>query len=69
MFNRGCVTPKVLFNWKESSGLDMELVDGYEELPEDQQEKVKRAIEQCHVDDDDWNGVSLDIALIGQESC
>lgn len=47
----------------------MELVDGYEELPEDQQEKVKRAIEQCHVDDDDWNGVSLDIALIGQESC
>ena len=54
---RGCVTPQVLANWKDSSGMDMELVDGYDELPEAAQEKVKRALEQCHVDDEDWNGV------------
>lgn len=35
----------------------MEYVDGYEVLPEAAQEKVKRALEQVHVDDDDWNGV------------
>ena len=34
------------------------MVDGYEELPADVQEKVKRAFEQVHVDDEDWNGVS-----------
>lgn len=36
----------------------MDLVDGYEELPKDAQEKVKRALEQEHVDDEEWNGVS-----------
>lgn len=40
--------------------MDMELVDGYEELPEAAQEKVKRALEQRHVDDEDWNGVCVD---------
>lgn len=38
--------------------MDMELVDGYDILPEDLQEKVKRALEEEHVDDDEWNGVS-----------
>lgn len=37
--------------------MDMELVDGYDILPDDLQEKVKRALDQEHVDDDDWNGV------------
>jgi len=37
----------------------MDLVDGYEELPPDVQDKVKRAIMQGHVDDADWKGVSL----------
>ena len=54
---RGCVTPQVLHNWKETSNMDMELVDGYDELPEAGQEKVKLALEEVHVDDDDWNGV------------
>lgn len=36
----------------------MELVDGYDELPAPLQEKVERAFEQGHVDDDDWTGVS-----------
>ncbi|KAL8821107.1 MAG: hypothetical protein Q9223_000799 [Gallowayella weberi] len=34
----------------------MEMLDGYEELPEDWQEKVKRAITNGHVDDEDWKG-------------
>ena len=55
--NRGCVTPTVLNNWVESSEMNMEYVDGYDVLPEAAQEKVKRALEQVHVDDDDWNGV------------
>lgn len=37
--------------------MDMEMIDGYDELPPAAQEKVKRALEQGHVDDDDWNGV------------
>lgn len=37
----------------------MELIDGYDDLPPQAQEKVKRALEQGHVDDDDWNGVSI----------
>lgn len=37
----------------------MELIDGFDTLPEDAAEKVKRALEQGHVDDEDWNGVCL----------
>lgn len=40
----------------------MELVDGYDDLPAEAQEKVKRAIEQGHVDDEDWNGVSAGLS-------
>lgn len=54
---RGCVTPEVLRNWADTANGDMELIDGYDLLPADAQEKVKRALEQGHVDDDDWNGV------------
>lgn len=35
----------------------MEFVDGFDTLPDDAAEKVKRALEQGHVDDEDWNGV------------
>ncbi|KAI7277127.1 hypothetical protein KC335_g127 [Hortaea werneckii] len=52
----GCVTPEVLHNWHEKAEGDMELIDGYDELPEDAQDKVKRALEQGHVDDEDWKG-------------
>lgn len=52
----GCVTPTVLKNWWEAAGEDLTMVDGYEELPEDAQEKVRKALEEGHVDDDDWNG-------------
>lgn len=58
-FGRGCVTPTVLHNWNEKTQGDFEMVDGFEELPTEAQEKVKRAFEQVHVDDDEWNGVRL----------
>ncbi|KAF2487891.1 hypothetical protein BDY17DRAFT_320403 [Neohortaea acidophila] len=52
----GCVTPKVLSNWNETSEGNPELIDGFEELPPKAQEKVRRALAQVHVDDEDWNG-------------
>lgn len=52
------MTPTVIGNWKEKSEGDMDLVDGYDDLPAEFQEKVRRAFEQGHVDDEDWNGVS-----------
>ncbi|KAF2208079.1 hypothetical protein CERZMDRAFT_19825, partial [Cercospora zeae-maydis SCOH1-5] len=52
----GCVTPTVLHNWWETAGEDLDLIDGYDDLPADAQEKVKRSLEQGHVDDEDWNG-------------
>ena len=56
-FSRGCVTPPVLHNWWESAGEDFELIDGLDTLPDDAQEKVKRALQQGHVDDEDFAGV------------
>ena len=37
--------------------MDDELIDGYDILPADLQQKVKTALELEHVDDEDWNGV------------
>ena len=42
----GCVTPANFESWQEITGGDLTLVDGLDELPEDLQEKVVRAIEQ-----------------------
>ena len=55
---RGCVTPKVLQNINGSIEGNYDLLDGYEDLPEGDQEKVRKALEDGHVDDDDFNGVS-----------
>ncbi|KAK0884232.1 hypothetical protein LTR87_001861 [Friedmanniomyces endolithicus] len=52
----GCVTPEIIRNWTTSSDGDMEMVDGFEDLPTDMQEKVQRAFDQGHVDDADWGG-------------
>ena len=60
---RGCVTPKIIANMIETVGeegeRDWSALDGYDELPEDLQEKVRRALLQGHVDDEDWKGVSF----------
>ncbi|KAL8738274.1 MAG: hypothetical protein Q9181_000909 [Wetmoreana brouardii] len=52
----GCVTPAQLAGIQDALEGDMEMFDGYEELPADLQEKVKQAVDQGHVDDDDWKG-------------
>lgn len=57
VFQRGCVTPAQIGNLGDALEGDIEMLDGYEELPEDCQQKVKRAIDQGHVDDEDWKGV------------
>lgn len=37
--------------------MNSDLIDGYDEISEENQEKVMRALEQGHVDDEDWKGV------------
>lgn len=54
----GCVTPKQIENLIEASGGDTEMVDGYDELPEEYQKKVDFALANGHVPDEDWKGVS-----------
>jgi len=51
------VTPAVIAGWNEFMAGDMELCEGYTDLPEEDQEKVSRALKQGHVDDADWSGV------------
>ncbi|GIJ87913.1 hypothetical protein Asppvi_006826 [Aspergillus pseudoviridinutans] len=58
----GCVTPKIIANLneavEEASGdsKDLDAIDGFEELPSEYQEKIRKALEQGHVDDEDWKG-------------
>ncbi|KAL3496854.1 hypothetical protein BJX62DRAFT_193079 [Aspergillus germanicus] len=56
----GCVTPKMISNMIEVVGegddRDLDLLDGYEDLPQEHQEKLARALDQGHIDDEDWNG-------------
>ena len=42
---------------KEATDNNFDYLDGYDELPEDLRETVRRAFEQGHVDDEDWKGV------------
>lgn len=55
---RGCVTPKQIANLIESSGGDTDMVDGFDEVPAEYQEKVTFALENGHIPDEDWKGVS-----------
>ena len=52
------MTPVQLANLIEDSGGDTDMVDGYDELPANFQEKVDFALENGHVPDEDWKGVS-----------
>lgn len=54
---RGCVTPKQITHLKEAIEDSVDLLDGYEDLDEDLQEKIKKTLEDGHVSDDDWIGV------------
>ncbi|QMW31222.1 hypothetical protein G4B84_006603 [Aspergillus flavus NRRL3357] len=56
----GCVTPRIIASLNENLGdgdeKDYEQLDGFEDLTPENQEKVKKALEQGHVDDDEWKG-------------
>ena len=42
------------------------MLDGYDELPPEMQEKILRALKNGHVDDSEWKGVCL-APVIAQE--
>ncbi|KAK7191523.1 hypothetical protein DPSP01_011040 [Paraphaeosphaeria sporulosa] len=52
----GCVTPAQVAHLIEESGGDTDMVDGYDELPAELQEKVDFALKNGHVPDEDWKG-------------
>lgn len=54
---RGCVTPKQLANLNDTIGGNFDYLDGFDEITPEMQEKVRLALEQGHVDDNDWKGV------------
>ena len=53
------MTPRQILNLKASIEGDPSQLDGYDELPEEFQEKITNALEQGHVDDEDWGWVLL----------
>jgi len=55
-WGRGCVTPTQISNLASSLEGDMSMLDGYDELPSEDKERVERAISQGHIDDEDWRG-------------
>lgn len=64
---RGCVTPRQIASIQEivdeNGDRDMTLLDGYDEIPADSQKKIADAVEQGHVDDEDWKGVCSSFAV------
>ncbi|BAE60938.1 unnamed protein product [Aspergillus oryzae RIB40] len=64
----GCVTPRIIASLNENLGdgdeKDYEQLDGFEDLTPENQEKVKKALEQGHVDDDEWKGVCNSLFLM-----
>ena len=61
---RGCVTPKQIENLNKAIEGDYDYLDGYEELPEDVQERVRQAIDDGHIADEDWTGVKIACATV-----
>ncbi|KAL8945027.1 MAG: hypothetical protein Q9216_000011 [Gyalolechia sp. 2 TL-2023] len=52
----GCVTPVQIESLKTALDDDVSMLDGYEELPDDLREKVKLALQNGHITDEDWKG-------------
>ena len=60
MFGRGCVTPQQISNLKDAIEDDLErYLDGYAELDKHDKERIAKAVEEGHVADEDWKGVSI----------
>lgn len=43
---------------EDSEEPDFSRLDGFEELSEEFQEKIRKAIELGHIEDEEWKGVS-----------
>jgi hypothetical protein len=61
--SRGCFTPKQIVNVKkdlteDSEDPDFSRLDGFDEMSEELQDKIRKAIEVGHVEDEEWRGVS-----------
>ena len=62
--SRSCITPTVIQNVQNALGGieaiegNPEVIDGYEEMPEEWQEKILTMFREGHVPDEDWKGVS-----------
>ena len=62
MPNRGCVTPRQIQNLKDTIDDNLDYLDGYDEITSDMQAKVRQALEDGHVADEEWRGVSIALA-------
>lgn len=51
------MTPRQIQNLRETVENDASNLDGYEDLTNNMQEKIEKAIEEGHVADEDWGGV------------
>ena len=49
----GCITPRQLANLAEAINGDYDLLDGYDELDQEDQNRVRAAIESGHIPDED----------------
>ena len=60
------MTPRQIASLKDSLGEDEDAseLDGFEEISEENQEKVRQAVAQGHVADEDWRGVCFVFTLI-----
>lgn len=52
----GCVTPAQIANMSNTIEGNFDYLDGYDELPDELQEKVRTALDNGHVDDEEWKG-------------
>ncbi|KAF2747976.1 zf-PARP-domain-containing protein [Sporormia fimetaria CBS 119925] len=52
----GCVTPQQIENVVGFIDGDKTLLEGYDELPEEDQERIDYALEHGHVHDEEWKG-------------
>jgi hypothetical protein len=61
---RSCITPTVIQNLLNALGGlegiedDLNVIDGYDEIPREWQEKILTMLREGHVPDEDWKGVS-----------
>lgn len=56
--NRGCITPKIIENINNETDHDASQIDGMEDVGEEWAAKFQKALDEGHVPDEDWKGVS-----------